>query len=158
MIATQRYWFSKLFGNKVSPIIDNDIGTATNMAGNKDKTAALIALNTDLFIQAAGTKTIKVMNQPAPKGNGKYSVQNEFGTVFENRNWSGKATTASPKRIPLHSIASFSSCTVPSMYRNLTVGSAPEALWNHGALIINFDKDMATKKPNIVAIISYMSK
>ncbi|MGI9278782.1 MAG: hypothetical protein ACR2PX_04020 [Endozoicomonas sp.] len=36
--------------------------------------------------QAAGTKTIVVINHPAPKGRGKYSVQKELGTVFENRN------------------------------------------------------------------------
>ncbi len=45
-----------------------------------------MALNTELLIQMTGTKTMNVMNQPAPKGKGKYSVQNDFGEVFENKN------------------------------------------------------------------------
>lgn len=45
-----------------------------------------MALNTELFTQTTGSKRMNVMNQPAPKGNGKYNVQNEFGTVLENRN------------------------------------------------------------------------
>jgi hypothetical protein len=73
-------------GDNVPPIKYIDIGTATNIDGNKDKIEPLMALNTDLLIQTTGIRAMNVMNQPAPKGRGKYSIQNEFGTVFENRN------------------------------------------------------------------------
>ena len=86
MIPTQGYWFSNSLGDTALPIMDIDIGTDTKIDKNKDIIEPLTALNTELLIQMTGTKTMNVMNQPAPKGNGKYSVQNDFGDVFENRN------------------------------------------------------------------------
>jgi hypothetical protein len=62
------------------------IGTAIKTDRKTPDTELLTASTTDLLNQKTGNKTTKVMNQPAPKGSGKYSVQNESGTLLENKN------------------------------------------------------------------------
>ena len=75
------------FSNNVLPPKRNKkIGTATNGAINVYNNDFLIDLIFSSLNQIDGVNTTKVRNQPAPNGKGKYRVQNEFGTVFENKN------------------------------------------------------------------------
>jgi hypothetical protein len=66
------------------------------------------ALDVELASHITGISERNERNHPAPNGRGKYSVQNEFGTVFENRNSLGKATIASPNKMPLAAISNIS--------------------------------------------------
>jgi len=45
----------------------------------------MVAVNV-VLVNIIGIKAMSEMNHPAPNGNGKYLVQNEFGTVLENKN------------------------------------------------------------------------
>jgi len=60
-----------------------------------------IALSVEVASQITGISEINVMNQPAPNGKGKCSVQIEFGTIFENRNWLGNIIIAAHRKIVL---------------------------------------------------------
>ncbi len=85
MIATHMYWFRMLFNVSISPVIITEIGIATKTDAINTVILFFAAFNAGLVSHIAGDRTIKVMNQPAPKGRGKYLTQNEFGTVLENK-------------------------------------------------------------------------
>jgi hypothetical protein len=78
-----------------------DIGTATMTDVSTAVMPPLNALDVELANHTAGISEINAMNQPAPNGKGKYSVQTEFGTVFENRNWLGSSIIATQRKIML---------------------------------------------------------
>jgi hypothetical protein len=46
----------------------------------------LIVGNNGYLVTIIGSNAMNEMNHPAPNGNGKYLVQNELGTVLENKN------------------------------------------------------------------------
>jgi hypothetical protein len=72
--------------DSVSPIKNSAIGTAKTTEKSTPNVEFFIEETNELPNQATGSKMMKVINQPAPKGKGKYSVQNEFRTIFENKN------------------------------------------------------------------------
>lgn len=108
---TQRYWLSMLFIVRAPPILDNAIGTVTKIDNNEHSSECLMAFVSDVLNQTTGITTINAINQPAPNGNGKYSVQTEVGTVFENKKISGNTMIASPKSIPLTTTPKLLRCT-----------------------------------------------
>ena len=101
MKATQMYWFMKLFKVSIPPIIINEIGTATRADEINTIIPVLAAMDRVFVSHIDGISTTKVINQPAPNGRGKYFTQNEFGTIFENRYWSGNKTMTNANKVPL---------------------------------------------------------
>ena len=85
-----------------------DIGTATMTDVSTAVMPPLNPFDTEVANHIAGISEINVMNQPAPKGSGKYSVQIEFGTIFENRNWLGSRIIAIERKIVLITIVTIS--------------------------------------------------
>ena len=62
--------------------MNSAIGTAIHIDRRTTNTDILTTRTTDLLSQTTGNKAMKLMNQPAPKGKGKYSVQNEFDSTI----------------------------------------------------------------------------
>jgi len=80
------YWFIKLLIDNVPPDINTEIGTQANIEMNILVKTHLIVGNSGYLITVIGSNAMNEMNHPAPNGNGKYLVQNELGTVLENKN------------------------------------------------------------------------
>ena len=89
-----------------------DIGTATMTDVSTAVMPPINALGVELANHIAGISEINAMNQPAPNGKGKYSVQIEFGTIFENRNWLGSRIIATQRKIMLIIIVAISRFTL----------------------------------------------
>ncbi|MFK4751830.1 hypothetical protein [Oceanobacter antarcticus] len=83
----------------------------------------LNAFAVELANHIAGINEINAMNHPAPNGKEKYSVQTEFGTVFENRNWLGNKIIATQRKIMLIIVVATSRFTLylPCMANSLLV-------------------------------------
>jgi len=80
------YWFIKLLIDNVPPAINTEIGTQTNIEMHMLVKTHLRVANSEDLVNIIGSNTVNEMNHPAPNGNGKYLVQNELGTVLENKN------------------------------------------------------------------------
>jgi hypothetical protein len=104
-----------------------DIGTATMTDVSTAVMPPLNALDVELANHTAGISEINAMNQPAPNGKGKYSVQTEFGTVFENRNWLGSSIIATQRKIMLIIIVAIFRFTLflPCMANNINKTQKP---------------------------------
>lgn len=90
-----------LFSVDTPSLMITEIGTATMTDINNALMPLFAALDRERVSHIAGINTTKDTNQPAPKGSGKYLTQNEFGTIFENRNWSGNRIIANANKMPL---------------------------------------------------------
>ena len=88
-----------------------DIGAATTTDVSTAVMPPLNALDVEVASHIAGISEINVMNKPVPNGSGKYSVQIEFGTIFENRNWLGNRIIATERKIVLIIIVAISRFT-----------------------------------------------
>ena len=80
------YWFIKLLIDNVPPAINTEIGTQTNIKMHMLVKTHLRVANSEDLVNIIGSNAVNEMNHPAPNGNGKYLVQNELGTVLENKN------------------------------------------------------------------------
>ena len=83
---THIYWLIKLLIDNVPSAIKTEIGTHTNIEMHMLVKAHLMFERSGALVNAIGSNTMNEMNQPAPNGNGKYLVQNELGTILENKN------------------------------------------------------------------------
>jgi hypothetical protein len=80
------YWFIKLLIDNVPPAINIEVGAQTNIEIHMLRKAHLIVGSSGYLVTNIGSNAMNEMNHPAPNGNGKYLVQNELGTVLENKN------------------------------------------------------------------------